>query len=109
MILDIYVFGPETHITEIVPLALLGHGSGLDNFSDKSNLSSSDNSLQDQMLGTATTRTIPKNSDLKGKKPSFLKLDNDTTVITEESEESNSRPTTPIANPRERMTYFEKP
>ncbi|CAH1765862.1 14715_t:CDS:2 [Entrophospora sp. SA101] len=103
--LDISVFGPETHITEIVPLALLGHGSGLDNFSDKSNLPSSNNSLQDQVLGT----NIPKNSDLKGKKPSTLKSDDDTTAITEESKKSNSRPISPIANPRERMTYFEKP
>ncbi|RHZ46048.1 hypothetical protein Glove_637g16 [Diversispora epigaea] len=89
---EIQVFGPETHITEIVPLALLGRGSGLDN-----NVSAQDstsvNSFQDQILGT---------NSATGKKPA-------TTEHEEETKESHSRPVTPIANPRERMTYFENP
>ncbi|GBB83658.1 hypothetical protein RclHR1_10360003 [Rhizophagus clarus] len=84
---EISVFGPETHITEIVPLALLGHGSGLDNNSSIS----SDINFQNQHSTPST----------KGKKAA-----NDTS---EESKENNSRPTTPIPNPRERMTYFENP
>jgi ATP citrate (pro-S)-lyase len=85
---EISVFGPETHITEIVPLALLGHGSGLDN-----NIDSSENNSQSQNLETSTPT--------KGKKAA-----NDTS---EESKETLSRPTTPIPNPRERMTFFENP
>ncbi|CAB4435910.1 unnamed protein product [Rhizophagus irregularis] len=84
---DIKVFGPETHITEIVPLALLGHGSGLNNNS----IDSSEKNIQSKNFETST----------KGKKAA-----NDTS---EESKETHSRPTTPIPNPRERMTYFENP
>ncbi|CAG8582783.1 1935_t:CDS:2 [Ambispora leptoticha] len=80
---EIQVFGPETHITEIVPLALLGRGSGLNsNAAETSNLSG--NSLQDQILGTFSnsvtqTKTNGSTEDLQ----------------------------TPVADPRERMTYFE--
>src|SRR4051812_46033005 len=56
---EIQVFGPETHITEIVPLALLGKGSGLDNNASTQD-STSVNPFQDQILGT---------NSVTGKKP----------------------------------------
>ena len=93
------------------------HGPDLRYFTDNSELSSSStNSLQDKVLGTTTITTTTQNPDIKGK--SSLSLDDVTTTTTtaaaitateEESKESNSPPTTPISNPRERMTYFEKP
>ncbi|CAG8646722.1 6918_t:CDS:2, partial [Funneliformis caledonium] len=86
---EISVFGPETHITEIIPLALLGHGSGLNNIVT-GQLDSSGNTLQNQLFGTSTHSS-------KGKKD-----------INEEPKDL-SRPTSPIADPRERMTFFENP
>ncbi|KAF9107610.1 citrate synthase [Mortierella sp. GBA35] len=50
---EIQVFGPETHITEIVPLALTGKTSGVDQSGTATPLSSG-NFLQDQLLGTNT-------------------------------------------------------
>ncbi|KAG0319516.1 citrate synthase [Dissophora globulifera] len=53
---EIQVFGPETHITEIVPLALTGKGSGLDQSgtATSSTQLSSGNLIQDQLLGSST-------------------------------------------------------
>ncbi|KAK5827519.1 citrate synthase-like protein [Linnemannia elongata] len=53
---EIQVFGPETHITEIVPLALTGKTSGLDQTgaATPSTPLSSGNLLQDQLLGNST-------------------------------------------------------
>ncbi|KAF9122792.1 citrate synthase [Mortierella sp. 14UC] len=53
---EIQVFGPETHITEIVPLALTGKTSGLDQSgaATPSTPLSSGNLLQDQLLGNNT-------------------------------------------------------
>ncbi|KAI9318054.1 citrate synthase-like protein [Dichotomocladium elegans] len=62
---EIQVFGPETHITEIVPLALLGQSSGL---AHSSNTGSSGNLFQDQIFGTdsgATTPAAPRSPKLK--------------------------------------------
>ncbi|KAG9296179.1 hypothetical protein G9A89_014771 [Geosiphon pyriformis] len=87
---EIQVFGPETHITEIIPLALLGQGSGLHNNSTKISHGSG-NLFQDQILGTS-------NSDSQAPNPTNGK---------HVAEESNSRPLTPVADPRERMAYFE--
>ncbi|CAG8478411.1 4696_t:CDS:2, partial [Acaulospora morrowiae] len=90
--IEIQVFGPETHITEIVPLALLGHGSGLDNNNVSGQTPVSVNSFQDQILGSNSSTT-----NGKGKNP------NNNTA------EAVRDPTVPIANPRERMTFFENP
>ncbi|KAF9976492.1 citrate synthase [Actinomortierella ambigua] len=55
---EIQVFGPETHITEIVPLALTGKSSGLE-ASGANALASSGNLLQDQLLGTNSNLGTP--------------------------------------------------
>ncbi|KAF9165694.1 citrate synthase [Actinomortierella ambigua] len=55
---EIQVFGPETHITEIVPLALTGKSSGLE-ATVSSALTSSGNLLQDQLLGTNSNIGTP--------------------------------------------------
>lgn len=95
--IEIHVFGPETHITEIVPLALLGKGSGLNN-----NTSTQDNtsfsSFQSQILGSHA---------FDGKKSATT--ESNSLDVSEETKEPRSRPVTPIANPRERMTFFENP
>ncbi|CAG8664997.1 17327_t:CDS:2 [Gigaspora margarita] len=89
---EINVYGPETHITEIVPLALLGRGSGLDtDFNDKSD--NSNNSFNDKLPESSYTKKSTE-------------VNSDTTI---KSKENGSPPTTPIADPRERMTYFENP
>ncbi|KAF9186868.1 citrate synthase [Haplosporangium sp. Z 767] len=56
---EIQVFGPETHITEIVPLALTGQSS--DNLAATAAVNgvSSGNLLQDQLLGTNSTLSTP--------------------------------------------------
>ncbi|CAG8504409.1 21832_t:CDS:2 [Cetraspora pellucida] len=91
---EINVFGPETHITEIVPLALLGRGSGLDiDFNDKTDTSG--NYLIETTSYT-TSKTSTETNDIH-------------LEVTAKSKESQSGPTTPIADPRERMTYFENP
>ncbi|KAG0238438.1 citrate synthase-like protein [Mortierella sp. GBAus27b] len=77
---EIQVFGPETHITEIVPLALTGKAS--DNLAANGALNgatSSGNLLQDQLLGSTST------------------------VATPAATAPVSRSATP---PQERMTYF---
>ncbi|KAG0358814.1 citrate synthase-like protein [Gamsiella multidivaricata] len=53
---EIQVFGPETHITEIVPLALTGKTSGLDQSGAATPSATllSGNLLQDQLLGGNT-------------------------------------------------------
>ncbi|KAG0235329.1 citrate synthase-like protein [Mortierella sp. GBAus27b] len=53
---EIQVFGPETHITEIVPLALTGKSSGLERPGSAASSApfSSGNLLQDQLLGGNT-------------------------------------------------------
>ncbi|KAG2213822.1 hypothetical protein INT47_001091 [Mucor saturninus] len=76
---QIHVFGPETHITEIVPLALEGKSTTL----QSSTTTSSGNLFQDQIFGSDT----PSGSNTP-------KL-----VIADDNE-------TP-GNPNERMTYFE--
>uniref|UniRef100_A0A1D1XD28 ATP citrate synthase n=1 Tax=Anthurium amnicola TaxID=1678845 RepID=A0A1D1XD28_9ARAE len=90
---EIHVYGPETHITEIVPLALLNHGSGL-NTSQLQLSESIGNAIQDQMVDTTNYTQTPKHD--KGK------ANGDASHHVEED-------FTPIANPRERMTYFEMP
>ncbi|KAG0031574.1 citrate synthase [Podila clonocystis] len=64
---EIQVFGPETHITEIVPLALTGKTSGLDQSgaATPSTPLSSGNLLQDQLLGNNT----PHNSGSRASSP----------------------------------------
>ncbi|KAG0226192.1 citrate synthase [Actinomortierella wolfii] len=54
---EIQVFGPETHITEIVPLALTGKSSGLEPTATFG--TSSGNLLQDQLLGTNSGAVTP--------------------------------------------------
>ncbi|KAG0250119.1 citrate synthase [Mortierella polycephala] len=54
---EIQVFGPETHITEIVPLALTGQSSDNLTATIAVNGISSGNLLQDQLLGTSTLTT----------------------------------------------------
>ncbi|KAF9431441.1 citrate synthase [Entomortierella beljakovae] len=76
---EIQVFGPETHITEIVPLALTGTPSDNLAASADNNGSSSGNLLQDQLLGSNTNVTTPLTTN------------------------PASRSVTP---PQERMTYF---
>ncbi|KAF8931079.1 citrate synthase [Dissophora ornata] len=76
---EIQVFGPETHITEIVPLALTGKSS--DNLATNNgnlNGASSGNLLQDQLLGSNVNTPAPTTP--------------------------SSRAGTPP--PQERMTYF---
>ncbi|KAG1455199.1 hypothetical protein G6F56_007122 [Rhizopus delemar] len=75
---EIQVFGPETHITDIVPLALTGKSSEVSNVEQQSG--SSGNLFQDQIFGTSGTNT-PK-----------------LTIA-----EDNNTPT----NPSDRMTYFD--
>ncbi|KAF8934194.1 citrate synthase, partial [Haplosporangium gracile] len=55
---EIQVFGPETHITEIVPLALTGQSS--DNLAATTSgaQASSGNLLQDQLLGTNASSNV---------------------------------------------------
>ncbi|OAQ32018.1 citrate synthase [Linnemannia elongata AG-77] len=55
---EIQVFGPETHITEIVPLALTGQSS--DNLAATTSgaQASSGNLLQDQLLGTNANSNV---------------------------------------------------
>jgi ATP citrate (pro-S)-lyase len=77
---EIQVFGPETHITEIVPLALEGKAS--DNITQNNQNASSGNLFQDQILGSAT--------------PSGANTPKLTIA------EDNQTPT----NPNDRMTYF---
>ncbi|KAF9430708.1 citrate synthase [Podila epigama] len=63
---EIQVFGPETHITEIVPLALTGKTSGLDQSGAATpNPLSSGNFLQDQLLGNNT----PHNAGSRASSP----------------------------------------
>lgn len=81
---EIQVFGPETHITEIVPLALLGKPSE-GSISSTIN-GSSGNLFQDQIFGSSGA-TTPANGTQSPK----LKL-----------AEDNQTP----ADPRERMEYF---
>lgn len=81
---EIQVFGPETHITEIVPLALLGKPSE-GSISSTVN-GSSGNLFQDQIFGSSGA-TTPANGTQSPK----LKL-----------AEDNQTP----ADPRERMEYF---
>ncbi|KAG0168848.1 citrate synthase [Apophysomyces sp. BC1034] len=52
---EIQVFGPETHITEIVPLALLGQES----VNATATTASSGNLFQDQIFGSATPSATP--------------------------------------------------
>ncbi|KAF9579689.1 citrate synthase, partial [Lunasporangiospora selenospora] len=57
---EIRVFGPETHITEIVPLALTGQSSdNLAATAAASGASPSGNLLQDQLLGTNSNIGTP--------------------------------------------------
>ncbi|KAF9336584.1 citrate synthase [Podila minutissima] len=64
---EIQVFGPETHITEIVPLALTGKTSGLDQSGSATPSTPlfSGNLLQDQLLGNNT----PLNSGSRASSP----------------------------------------
>ncbi|KAG0263044.1 citrate synthase [Actinomortierella ambigua] len=59
---EIQVFGPETHITEIVPLALTGRTSGLSTSGTNtpSATALSGNLLQDQLLGSSTPQAISR-------------------------------------------------
>ncbi|CAG8456547.1 1611_t:CDS:2 [Acaulospora colombiana] len=82
--IEIHVFGPETHITEIVPLALLGHGSGLEKNISERTLEPA-NTLQDQIFDSDSVNKDKKQSS------------------------NNIAEATPITNPRERMTFFENP
>jgi ATP citrate (pro-S)-lyase len=75
---EIQVFGPETHITEIVPLALEGKATT----TQSSPSASSGNLFQDQIFGSATP---------SGANTPKLTIADD-----------NQTPT----NPNERMTYF---
>ncbi|KAF9280499.1 citrate synthase, partial [Mortierella alpina] len=57
---EIQVFGPETHITEIVPLALTGRSSdNLAATNANNGSASSGNLLQDQLLGTNSNLNTP--------------------------------------------------
>ncbi|KAF9943878.1 citrate synthase, partial [Mortierella alpina] len=57
---EIQVFGPETHITEIVPLALTGRSSDNLAATNANNANaSSGNLLQDQLLGTNSNLNTP--------------------------------------------------
>ncbi|KAG0174763.1 citrate synthase [Apophysomyces sp. BC1034] len=82
---QIHVFGPETHITEIVPLALLGKSSLGDTIPTVSG--SSGNLFQDQIFEPSTP-TASNNNNAESPKLTL--------------EEDDSQP----ANPNERMTYF---
>ncbi|KAI9303729.1 citrate synthase-like protein [Cunninghamella echinulata] len=53
---EIQVFGPETHITDIVPLALVGKSSDPSAANNQSGAASG-NLFQDQILGTSTPNT----------------------------------------------------
>ncbi|KAI8365272.1 ATP citrate lyase isoform 2 [Radiomyces spectabilis] len=80
---EIQVFGPETHITEIVPLALVGKPSDPSALTGNQASGSSGNLFQDQILGTSATPSGVNSPKL--------------TVV-----EDNGTP----SNPNERMTYF---
>ncbi|ORE10066.1 ATP-citrate synthase [Rhizopus microsporus var. microsporus] len=75
---EIQVFGPETHITDIVPLALEGKSNDVATQQQQSG--SSGNLFQDQIFGTPSGANTPK-----------------LTIA-----EDNNSPT----NPNDRMTYF---
>jgi ATP citrate (pro-S)-lyase len=83
---EIQVFGPETHITEIVPLALVGKGSGL---AKSTTGTSSGNLFQDQIFGTTEVPTPAPTGAIK-------------TTTFSPAEESISQP----ASPNERITHF---
>ncbi|CAO3659821.1 hypothetical protein G6F70_001391 [Rhizopus microsporus] len=74
---EIQVFGPETHITDIVPLALEGKSNDV---AKQQQSASSGNLFQDQIFGTPSGTNTPK-----------------LTIA-----EDNNSPT----NPNDRMTYF---
>ncbi|KAG0003176.1 citrate synthase [Entomortierella chlamydospora] len=76
---EIQVFGPETHITEIVPLALTGKSSDNLATTNDVNGNSSGNLLQDQLLGSNTNAGTPL---------------------------PTNPPSRSVTPPQERMTYF---
>ncbi|KAI9316662.1 citrate synthase-like protein [Dichotomocladium elegans] len=82
---EIQVFGPETHITEIVPLALLGRAS---NNRALPSIGSSGNLFQDQVLGTTDSGTTTPIA--AGARSPRLKVVEETP-----------------SDPRDRMQYFE--
>ncbi|KAI7847714.1 citrate synthase-like protein [Circinella umbellata] len=86
---EIQVFGPETHITDIVPLALLGKSSSIGQDAPAGGASSG-NLFQDQIFGGDSGATTPAN----GTRSPKLKLAEDNQ--------------TPAADARERMEYFDK-
>ncbi|ORZ11896.1 citrate synthase-like protein [Absidia repens] len=63
---QIQVFGPETHITEIVPLALVGKSSDVNGaVSAAAQSGSSGNLFQDQLLGSSTPASQASSPKLK--------------------------------------------
>ncbi|KAL0084579.1 citrate synthase-like protein [Phycomyces blakesleeanus] len=82
---EIQVFGPETHITEIVPLALTGKVSSI----PAAKQSGSGNLFQDQIFGNNTASTTPS-----GASSPKLKLSDD-----QDSPEDS----------KDRISYFDAP
>jgi ATP citrate (pro-S)-lyase len=62
---EIQVFGPETHITEIVPLALVGKSSDINGAVSAAGGQSSGNLFQDQLLGSSTPASQANSPKLK--------------------------------------------
>ncbi|KAF7724308.1 citrate synthase [Apophysomyces ossiformis] len=83
---QIHVFGPETHITDIVPLALLGKSAD-NNTQTLTTAAGSGNLFQDQIFEPSTP-----NANNNHQASPKLTLD----------EDDDSQP----VNPNERMTYF---
>ncbi|KAI7887068.1 ATP citrate lyase isoform 2 [Lichtheimia hyalospora FSU 10163] len=81
---EIQVFGPETHITEIVPLALIGQPSDAQKANNGASASSG-NLFQDQIFGDSGANTP------SGRRSPKLKIADET----------------PSGDSRERMEYFD--
>ncbi|OZJ06569.1 hypothetical protein BZG36_00564 [Bifiguratus adelaidae] len=81
---EIQVYGPEVHITEIVPLALLGKPSD-ESVANGSAIARTGNSIHDSLFGTRSS--TPRSNGVNGA----------ATPVAEESAP---------ASPNERMTYF---
>lgn len=100
---DINVFGPETHITEIVPLALIGQPSGSN--TTQQSLGNSGNLFQDQIFGNSNANN--------GQQASKLAITEETAPSTPvertvEEEQQNNR-YSPFSNKTRSFIYGMQP
>ncbi|KAH8551409.1 citrate synthase-like protein [Umbelopsis sp. PMI_123] len=101
---DINVYGPETHITEIVPLALIGQPSG--SAANKQSLGNSGNLFQDQIFGS--------NNANNGQQASKLSIAEETAPSTPvertvEEEQANTTRYSPFSNKTRSFIYGMQP